>query len=109
VDEVRLKQREAEKLKEVAPPPIPPPPDRTIGEGGTQLGMPRLTNGTQPILIPPAGTHGVVFRDSGERHASGGSRSESHSAQSLPREYFCKPPKHDFLKFDGTDTSPTYR
>lgn len=100
VDEVRMKQREVEKLKAVAPPPIPPAPDEPMGGGSTllgmPLGMPRLTNGMQPLLVQPGGNQE-------ERPVAGNSHREYHSVPSSSREFFAKPPKHDFPKFDGTN------
>jgi hypothetical protein len=61
---------------------------------GMPLGMPRLTNGTQPLLVPPSAN---------QEEQPGHPRREYPSAHSSPRDFFAKPPKHDFPKFDGTN------
>jgi hypothetical protein len=54
--------------------------------------MPRLANSAPPIFPPAADTREM-----------GNSRREYHSVPSSPREFYAKPPKHDFPKFDGTN------
>ena len=109
VDEVRQKQKEAEIAKAVAPPPIPPVPKGASSGGDQQpgmppefqLGMPRLSNGTQPIFPSKTSARDPICLDDRPSAATG--RREYHSAPNSPREFFSKPPKRDFPKFDGTN------
>jgi hypothetical protein len=115
VDEVRAKQeevdtrKEAEKVKAVAPPPVPPLPGGLAPGGSTSVGrqpgfafgMPRLTNSTPPILEPAAVTWELIHING--RPATGNSHRDYHSSPSSLREFYAKPPKHDFPKFDGTN------
>lgn len=99
VDEVRMKQREAEK-QDRAPPPIPPVPNG-VHVGVSSSAAPRLVNLVPPVLNSPAVIQVAEHSDLANRPMTGNTRREHHSAPSSPREFFAKPPKHDFPKFDG--------
>ena len=98
-----MKQLEAARPHNTPPPPIPPVPDGARVGNSSSLPAPRLANNAPPILTTP-----VVVRDGeplgqGDRPQPGSTHREYHSAPISPREFFAKPPKHDFPKFDGSN------
>ena len=103
VDEVRMKQLEAARPRNTPPPPIPPVPDGARVGNSSSLPAPRLANNIPPALTTPVLVRGGEPPGQGDRPPSGSTHLEYHSVPSAPREFFAKPPKHDFPKFDGSN------